>query len=335
MSFQSPWFLAALLLVPLAVYAYVEAQRRRRSDVLRFTGVAPLASVLPKGPGIRRHVPPALYLVAIAALAVALARPEVTVSVPREEATVMLVTDVSGSMEADDVAPTRLAAARSAANRFLDEVPDEVRVGLVAFSSTASVLQFPTTERDPLRIGLATLSPQGGTATGEAIRTALRALAQDPAALDPGGEQGTPGAPAPDPGQRPPAAMILLSDGKATSGADPVGAAEQARQLGVPIYTVALGTPDGQLLQLDRFGIPQVVSVPPDPESLRQIAQASGGEFFDAIDAAQLSTVYERLGSQLGSEEEERDITAAFAGGGLAFLLIAGAFSLLWVGRLP
>jgi Ca-activated chloride channel homolog len=260
-------------------------------------------------PRWRRHVPAALLALSAAGLALALARPEATVAVPVEQASVMLVTDTSRSMEATDVAPDRLDAARSAAERFLDEAPDELRVGAVAFSETARVLQPPTTEHDQVRAALAGLVADGGTATGDGLDAALTAL------------DGT------NSKRRPPAAVVLLSDGKQTIGRDAVTVADEARRAHVPVYTVALGTPDGV--------VDGNLLVPPDPEALRQIAQASGGQAFEASDGDQLAAVYERLGSQLGTRKETREITAAFAAVGLLLLGGALAASVRRFGRLP
>jgi Ca-activated chloride channel homolog len=206
-SFASPVWLLALLLVPLLGAAHVMAQRRRRRYAVRFANFAALAAAVPPTPGWRRHLPPVLLAAALAALAVALARPERTVAVPRDNASILLIMDTSGSMSASDVQPDRLDAARAAASKFLDQVPKPVQVGLVSFAATATILQAPTTDRQAVRDGLQTLVADGGTATAEAIRTGLRALT-------PG--KGT---------KRPPSAIVLLSDGKATSGTDPVAAA--------------------------------------------------------------------------------------------------------------
>lgn len=244
-SFQSPLWLLSLLLVPAAVAGYLALQKRRRAYAVRFASLATLASVAPASPGWRRHLPPALLLLSLLALALALARPEATFSVPRERASVMLVTDTSGSMAAEDVEPDRLTAAREAANAFLAEVPAKIRVGLVAFSSTAAVLQTPTTDRAAVKDGLETIQAGGGTATGDGIEAGLRALnAQNQNRSE---------------AERIPGAIVLLSDGKATSGADPSGVAQTARQSKVPIYTVALGTQDGTIITPDG----QQLSVPP------------------------------------------------------------------------
>jgi Ca-activated chloride channel family protein len=304
MSFAAPLFLLGLLAVPAGLALHLLAQRRRRRYAVRFPG-APLAALA--GPVRRRHLPSALLALAVAGLVLALARPEATVAVPVEQASVVLVTDTSRSMTATDVAPDRLEAARSAAERFLDEAPEELRVGAVAFSDVAHVLQSPTIEHDQVRAALAGLTADGGTATGDGLAAALETLDR--------GEN------------RPPAAVVLLSDGKQTAGRDAVTV---AREGGVPVYTVALGTADGVV-----EGIDGTLRVPPDPEALREIAQASGGQAFEASDGDELTAVYERLGSQLGTREETREVTAAFAAAGL--LLLGGALvgSVRGFGRLP
>jgi Ca-activated chloride channel homolog len=309
MSFAAPLFLLGLLVVPLGVALHALARRRRRRYAVRFPGVPVAAAAVPAEPGWRRRAPAALLALAATGLVLALARPEATVAVPVEQASVVLVTDVSGSMQATDVAPNRLDAARSAAENFLDEAPEELRVGLVAFSDTSRVLQPPTIDHEQVRSALGQLTATGGTATGDGIDAALTAL---------------------EPGQgdrRPPAAVVLLSDGAATAGRDPVAVAREAAQQDVPVYTVALGTPDGV--------VQGNLRVPPDPEAMRQIAEASGGQAFEASDGDQLAAVYERLGSQLGTREETREITAAFAAAGLLLLGGAMAGSIRWLGRLP
>ena len=315
MTLLSPLWLLALLAVPLAVLAYAYAQRRRRRYPVRFTALPALAAVLPTGPQWRRHVPMALFAAALASLAFALARPQTTVAVPVERASVVLVTDVSRSMEATDVQPTRLAAAQAAAAGFLDEVPDELRVGLVAFSDSAQSLQSPTTEHEEVRAALETLDPLSATATGAGLRTALEDLRRPR-----DGER-----------ERPPSAIVLLSDGSATDGDAALQAAEEARRLRIPIFTVSLGTPDGEVTLPDG----RRLSVPPDDAALERIARASGGDAFQAEDADQLDAVYDRLGSQIGTEREQREITSAFAAGGLVLLLAAVGASLRLGGRLP
>lgn len=315
MSFISPLGLLVLFAVPLALYAHVAAGRRRRRYPVRFPAFATLAAVAAPEPRSRRHLPFALLALAIVALAVSLARPQKTVQVAVERASVVLVTDISRSMSATDVSPTRLEAARGAAESFLDKVPDGLRVGLVAFSDSAQTLRTPTNDHDAVKSALETLQPIAGTATGAGLGTALNDLkvrAGDNAA------------------RRPPAALVLLSDGSATDGAAADRVAEEANRLRVPIYTVALGTPDGEIEIQGR-----TLRVPPDPEALERIATTSGGQAFRAEDSDQLDAVYDRLGSQIGTKPEKREITTYFAGA--ALLLLGGAMvsSLRLGGRLP
>lgn len=322
MSFEAPLFLLALALLPLAVAAYVSAQRSRRRYAVRYPALDTLATILPRRGGWRRHLPAALYALALAALIVALARPEATVAVGREQAAVVLTTDTSGSMQATDVAPDRMTAVRRAATQFLERVPEDVRVGAVAFSSAAQILQPPTTDRDALRRAIGRLKPGGGTATGEGIEAALRSVRTSDR-------------------DRTPAAIILLSDGKETGRRNSTGptslqAADHARRVRVPIYTVALGTAEGSI-EVRRANGPGTrrQPVPPDPETLREIARRSGGRFSAAPNARDLSAVYERLGSSVAKVRERQQVTAGFAGGALALLLTGGVLSLLWTGRLP
>jgi Ca-activated chloride channel family protein len=307
MSFAAPLFLLGLLAVPAGVALHLLAQRRRRRYAVRYPGASVAALAAPAAARWRRQVPSALLALSVAGLVLALARPETTVAVPVEQASVVLVTDTSRSMTATDVAPDRLDAARAAADRFLDEAPDELRVGAVAFSDSARVLQPPTTDHEQVRAALGGLTADGGTATGDGLAAALESL-----------ESGE---------RRPPAAIVLLSDGKQTSGRDAVAVAQEAAEQHVPVYTVALGTPDGV--------VDGILRVPPDPEALREIAQASGGQAFEASDGDQLTAVYERLGSQLGTREETREVTAAFAAAGLLLLGGALAGSVRGFGRLP
>ncbi|MDX6683484.1 MAG: Ca-activated chloride channel [Solirubrobacteraceae bacterium] len=314
MSFASPLALVCLALLPLAVLAHVDAQRRRRRYPVRFTALSTLAMVASEEPRWRRHLPFALLALALAALLVSIARPQRTVAVPVERATVVLVTDVSRSMSATDVGPTRLEAARRAAQSFIEKVPGALRVGLVAFSDGAVTLRAPTTSHKAVTKALETLQPQFGTATGAGLQTALDDLKL-------GGDTSV---------RRPPAALVLLSDGAATDRTAAFDVAVQARRQRVPIYTVALGT-DGGTITLNG----QVTPVPPDPAALQRIASLSGGEAFRASDADQLTAVYDRLGSQLGTEPEKREVTVLFAGAALLLLAAAMASSLALNGRLP
>lgn len=311
MTFQEPLFLIALALVPLAAVAYAAAQRRRRAAANAFAAPAVRASALPRTPGWRRHAPIALYGLALAALAIALARPEATVAVPTEQATVVLAIDRSGSMRATDVAPTRLAAMQSAASRFLDRVPRRVKVGAVAFNGRTAVLAAPTADRAPVREAVAAIEAKGGTASGDGLAAALDLIRRGGA-------------------DRPPAAVVLISDGTSTRGSDPVDVAREAADLGVPVYTVSLGTPAGTVT--DAEGVTHDAA--PDPATMRAVAEASGGRSFTVDDAEGLTAVYERLGSQVATEREPREITAAFAGGALIFVAGGALLSLHWFRRL-
>ena len=318
MSFGQPLFLVALALVPLAVAAYLHHERRRHAAVAAFASPGVMASVAPRTPGWRRHVPLTVYGVALTVLLVALAKPQTTVAVPIERASIMLTTDYSGSMQATDVKPTRLRAARAAAERFLKQVPDTVRVGLVSFNQNARLVASPTTDRAPLRAAVATLAPSGGTATGEALAVSLTALASE---VD-------------DDGVRVPAAIVLLSDGKSTRGRTPQSLAERARDLKIPIYTVTLGTAAGTIVVQRPNGTTETRPVPPDPAEMRDVARISNGRAFTADDVEELSTVYERLGSRIGYRKEQRELTAAFSGGALVLLAAGALLSLHWFRRL-
>ena len=320
MSFASPPWLLALLALPVAIAAYLVFDRRRRRAAEAFASPRLLDSVAPVRPGWRRHAPMAFYGVALAALAVALARPEATVSVPDSRASVMLATDISGSMEARDVKPTRLAAARNAALDFMDQVPDELRVGAVTFNHRVRSIEAPTTEREPVLQTLRRLRSSGGTATGDAFALSVDLLERARTRR----------------GRKPaPAAMVLLSDGAATHGQPPGPVAERAARTGIPVYTVALGTDSGSIEARTRTGETVRRSVPPDRETMRQIADTTGGRYFGTADNLKLDEIYERLGKDIGRKDEKREITGAFAGAAALLLLAGGAMSLRWFGRLP
>ena len=317
MTFAWPLALLGLALLPVAVAAYVLAERRRARDAARFANPALLPNIVRSRPGVKRHLPPLVALLALAALLIGLARPHATVSVPKEEATVVLAIDTSRSMAADDVQPSRLEAARAAAAAFLDEVPEGYRVAMVAFSTTADVVLPPTDDRDAARVALEQLTLGSGTAIGDAITTSLEAVPQPAEGEDPI-----------------PASILLLSDGEQTvPGVAPLEAAQQAAERGVPVSTVALGTGEAVVAVPLPGGLTERVTVAPDADTLRQVAEATGGRFFAAPDAAELADVYRELGSRLGSEREETEVTYAFAAGGAALLLLGGTLSTLWFRR--
>ena len=314
MSFASPLWLAALALIPIAIVASVGARRRARRYAVRFPAVSTLRLAAAAGSSWRRHLPAVCALAAIAALALALARPRVSYSAPVNQASVMLVTDHSGSMAAADVQPTRLAAAERAANTFIDQLPANVLVGAIAFSDSPDAVQNPVSNHAAARTIINQQIASGSTATGDALQLALQLLR--------GADK-----------KHPPSAIVLLSDGAANAGMDVGTVAREAAQDKIPIDTVALGTPNGVLPSPAPFAPP--TAVPPDPQLMQEIAQVSGGRSFNAQTADELSSIYKQLGHQLGSVSRKRDVTAAFAIGGLAFLLLGAAGSTRWSGRIP
>lgn len=319
MSFKEPLFLLALVLVPVAAGLYALADRRRKACAVRFASPELMPAVAPLRPGLRRHLPVLLYGVALAAVALALARPEATVAVPEERAAVVLATDISGSMEARDVSPSRMTAVRRAALGFLDEAPGELRVGAVAFNHSVRAIEPPRAGRQDARTLLERVRPSGGTATGEGLAAALGLVSRKSSRDQ----------------RRAPAAVILLSDGASTHGRDPIPVAREAARLRIPVYTVALGTDAGKIEVRRPDGSTATRPVPPDRDAMRRIATISGARTFAADAGDQLATVYERLGSQVATREERREITSAFAGGAAALLLAGGVMSLRWFGRLP
>jgi Ca-activated chloride channel family protein len=343
MSFASPELLLGLLLVPIALIGYLFVQRRRSRYAVRFTNVDLLSNLVPRSPGWRRHLPPVLYLAAISALAIGLARPSMVLAVPREEATIMLTMDVSRSMRATDVDPNRLTAAQQAATDFVDRLPEQFRIGLVAFSTEARLVVEPTTDRAEIREALASLRADGGTAMGDAIDLALDASGAVPEATPTPEASAEPEPSAePDPSASPEAdavpvvAEVVLSDGANSTGTlEPIEAAQRAADLGVPIYTIALGTNEGTVDVPNPLGMLESMPVPPDPETLATIAEMTGGRFFEAPTAEELTAIYESLGSKVGYVEEEQEVTQLFAAAGLLFVLVGGALAAHWFNRFP
>jgi Ca-activated chloride channel family protein len=323
MTFRDPTLLFGLILVPIAMLAYGSLQRRRRREARAFSSPGLLGNLVTARPGPRRHLPPVLLALALAALIVALARPQRSVAAPQRAATVMMVTDVSGSMNATDVTPDRLQAAQQAARKLTDALPQPLRLGLIAFSDAPAVLVPPTTDRETVKRGLDQLRASGGTAMGLALQRGLE-IARTPVP-DASGTRT----------QRLPAILVLLSDGKDTvGGISPLDVAQQAKAVGIKIYTIALGTPQGEVEVRDPFGFTQRIRVPPDTGTLKEVARISGGRFYTAADAGKLESIYANLGTRLSSQPEQREVTYAFAGGALVLLLASGALSLAWFGRM-
>jgi Ca-activated chloride channel family protein len=324
MSFAWPLALLSLALIPLLVVAYVLVQRRRVKYAMRFTNLDLLANVVDRSPGRRRHLPPLFALAALAALLVGLARPQTTIAVPRDEASVVLAIDVSGSMMATDVPPTRLAAAKDAASRFVEGLPERFGVGLVSFSTGATALADPTEEREKILDQIDGLEAHTGTAIGDAIAAAIDLAPRDEDGNVPTGEDG-----------KPLVSILLLSDGASTQGISTDDAIGLATDAGIAVNTIALGTDAGTVTVPNELGEPQTVSVAPDRETLEEIAAETGGTYFDAPTEQDLDSVYEAVGSQVAWEEEKQEVTVAFAGAGAVLLLLASGLSALWFGRLP
>jgi Ca-activated chloride channel homolog len=318
-SFHWPLVLTALAALPILVALYIDRDRRRIASQARWGNPDLLPNVVHRAPGRWRYLPPLVLLVALAAMVVGVARPHATVTVPREEATIVLAMDVSRSMKATDVQPTRLDAARVAAKTFLDEVPKKFQVGVVSFATRAVVGVAPTEDRTLVSNALDSLKPGEGTAIGDAVALSLRV-----------------GQPKRETVETPPRAIVLLSDGARDGGqVAPTAAAQQAKQRGVPVYSVLVGTPDGVVEEKLTGGYTRIIRVPPDPETLEQVSKTSGGEFFSVPDAEGLRQVYEELGSRLGTRQEDREVTDVFAGVAAALLLVAATISAILFKRVP
>ena len=313
--FLQPWWLLVLLPVLAVAGAYVWRQFRRRAYAVRFTNVDLLRTLAPKGLGWRRHAAAGAFLLSLFALGTAMARPSVDTEEPLERATVMLAIDVSLSMEADDVAPTRIQAAQEAAKAFVDELPPTYNLGLVSFAKSANVLVPPSKDRAAVLTAIDGLTLAEATATGEAVFTSLDAIRSVPA-------DGANGAP--------PARIVLLSDGYRTSGRSVEDAAAAAAAANVPVSTIAFGTDAGVV---DIRG--DLQRVPVDRLSLEQMAEATDGYFYEAASVTELKQVYEDMGSSIGHRVQAREVTQWYAGVALLLGLIAAVLSLLWTSRLP
>jgi Ca-activated chloride channel family protein len=318
MSFGRPLMLIALAAVPLLVLLWLAADRRRQAEAARFSRPALLPNLVGERPGRRRLLPLALFLAGIAALTVGAAKPHADVRVPRKEATVLLGIDVSRSMQARDVAPTRLGAALRAARAFLDEVPSTYEVGVVGIGTRAFVAVPPTADRALTRNALSSLTQSEGTALGDALALGAR-LAKQQRTSD---------------GFVPPTSMLLISDGARDGGRlSPAAGARRARAAHMPVSTVLVGTPNGIVDVPLTGGYTEQIRVPANVGALRQIARATGGRFYRARTADALRDVYRTLAHRVGHTTQNRQISDLFAGGGLVLLLSAAALSSWWFRR--
>lgn len=323
MTFLSAWRLWFLIGVVILAVVYLLLQRRQAKYALRFSASDLLDSVAPDRPGFRRHLPAAVFLLSLATLVTAFAQPARQVRVPRERATVIIAIDVSLSMQAPDVEPNRLIAAQEAADRFIDELPPKLNVGVVSFAGTAAVLVPPTLDRLQAQRAIDNLTLAESTAIGEAIFTSLDALVN---------------APPDETGTTPPARIVLLSDGETTVGRPDGDAVQAANEAEIPVSTIAFGTPEGFIIYDDPRTTQveaEPIDVPVREENLRNIADATGGAFFTASTLEELEAVYEDIGSAIGYEDVNQEITDWFIAAGLGILMFSASLSLLWFQRLP
>ena len=326
MTFDWPWMLLGLGVVPVVVLWYrrlARARAARRAELAAVGLVAPPAPV-----GVRRHVPPALLLVALVLLLTALARPEATVPQARREGTVILAFDVSGSMAATDLAPTRLEAAKAAARTFVERQPDAVRLGVVAFGGNGLVTQEATDDRAAVLAAIDRLSTEGGTALGRGVQTALGAIVGRPVLVDQSDTVGVEPQ-GPDLGYHGSAAIVLLSDGENTGEPDPIELADLASTAGVRIYPVGLGRPEGTVLEIDGFQVATALDEP----LLREIASRTDGRYFAAADEQALAAVYDSVELAWTVETERVELTALLAAAAAVLLLVGACLSLAWFGR--
>ena len=350
MTFLWPETLWLLVVAPLAVLAYILVLRRKKKLAVRYASLSMVKAALGPGNRLRRHVPPLLFLVALIAVLLAVARPAAMVTLPSEHETVVLALDVSGSMRAKDVEPDRITAAQNAAKAFINEQPRSAKIALVSFAGSASLVQPPTRNRGDLLAAIEQLQLQHATAVGSGILVSLKAIfpEQDfdlsnvrqgnrrPAPQLPSAAAGNTAPPKAEPpkpvapGSYASAAIILLTDGQTTTGPDPVEAARLAAQRGVRVFTVGVGTPDGQILAGEGWSM----RVRLDEDTLKAIADLTRGEYFHAGTATDLKKVYQALNAKLVMEKKETEITSLFAAAAAGFMLLAGLLSLLWFNRL-
>lgn len=342
MTFHWPTLLALLALLPLAVALYLWLLRRRRQTTVRLSSLGVARAALAGRASWRRHVPPALLLAALAALIVAMARPVATVALPLADRTIILAMDVSGSMRAEDVKPNRLEAAQEAARTFVRNLPREVRVGVISFAGTAAVVQAPTTSREDVIAAIDRFQLQRGTATGSGVILSLATLFPDQGIeiQQVTGQRNFPGRPLAEekkpkpftpvaPGSYGSAAIIMLTDGARTTGPDPLEAAKMAADRGVRVYTVGIGTKEGETIGFEGWSM----RVRLDEDTLKDIALATMGEYFYAGTAEDLKKVYESLSTRMVIERKETEVSALFAALGALLMTLAAGLSLAWFGR--
>lgn len=348
MHFLWPQQLWLLLLLPLLVLLYFVLLRRRKKLAVRYASLAIVKEALGKGPGLRRHIPPVLFLLALSAMLLAAARPVATITLPSTQQTIILAMDVSGSMRATDVQPNRLVAAQNAAKSFLGDLPRDVKVGIVAFAGSAQVAQLATVNREDLITAIDRFQMQRGTATGNAIVMSLATLFPDDGHIDlqlmqnnrdrmrgtaidaeKKEKEKKPFTPVP-PGSYTSAAIIMLTDGQRTTGVDPLEAAKMAAERGVRVYTVGIGTVDGETIGFEGWSM----RVRLDEETLKQIANKTSAEYFYAGTAQDLKKVYETLSTRLTVEKKETEVSGLLALLAAVLAVFSAGLSVLWFNRI-
>ncbi len=347
MTFLWPELLWLLVLVPLLVALYVWLLSRKKSVSVRYASLAMIKEAIGPGQRWRRHVPPALMLVALTLMLIAIARPQAIVMLPSQHETIILAMDVSGSMRATDVLPSRIVAAQEAARAFVNDQPLRTRVGIVSFAGTAAVVQPPTKTREDIIAAIDRFQLQRGTAVGSGILVSLKTIFPDAefdlrswnprgesskaAPIDKAGAKGEkPAFKAVPPGSYASAAIILLTDGQTTTGPDPLEAARMAAERGVRVFTVGIGTEKGEMIGAEGWSM----RVRLDEAALKNIANVTQGEYFYAGTAADLRKVYETLNSKLVFEQKQTEITALFSAAAALVALMAATLSMLWFGRI-
>jgi Ca-activated chloride channel family protein len=325
------WF---LLWVPILIAAYILVQRRRQKYALRYASLSLVKDALGRGPGRKRHIPPALFITALAVMFFALARPASVVTLPAQEGTVILTMDVSGSMRAEDLQPSRLEAAKTAARSFIEKQPAGVKVGVVSFSDNAFLVQAPTNEKQAILAAVNRLTPQRGTAIGSALLTSLDAIFEEANAE--GGAYNSSAEPTPTPTSLPkgvyePAIIVLLTDGESNRGPRPLDVVDQLAARGIRVYTVGVGSIEGTVLRTGG----RAMRVRLDENTLKRVAEATDGAYYNASTEKDLKAIYDNLSTHLVFIKQQTEITAIFTGIAIALSLIAGILSLLWFNRLP
>jgi Ca-activated chloride channel family protein len=332
MSFIWPTLLLVLLCVPLLIVLYLRMQRRRRRFAAHFGSLGLVHDARGGGLGIRRHIPAIIFLTGITILIISLARPQATVSVPKLEGTVILTFDVSGSMAADDLKPTRMEAAKAAARQFVERQPTSISIGVVAFSDGGISVQAPTNNRDETLATIERLVPRRGTSLGNGILVSLNAIvvdAGDPPILKSNSLSASESPPSAPQGWYPSAVIVLLTDGENNESPDPAMAADLAADLGVRIYTVGIGSTAGATLEVEGFTVHSQL----DEQLLQSIASNTGGAYYNASNEEQLRKIYNDLKPKLSIKPEDMEITSIFAGLGMIVFLLGGMLSLFWFGR--